>query len=61
MDIKIKQVWKFNSLDSVITDDVMCNTEIQWCIRIVKDAFQVLSKVLSDKKMSIEIKKRTVM
>lgn len=58
MDIK---VWKFNSLDSVITDDVMCNTEIQWCIRIVKDAFQVLSKVLSDKKMSIEIKKRTVM
>lgn len=51
VDIQIKQVWEVNYLDSAVTWQ-KCETEIQRCIAIMKDAFKELSEVLRYKKMS---------
>ena len=59
-DIKIKQVKKFNYLGSMLTEDGKCDTEIQRRIGIAKDAFQKLSKVLTNRKMTIKTKKRVL-
>ena len=59
-DIKIKQVKKFSYLGSMLTEDGKCDTEIQRRIGIAKDAFQKLSRVLTNRKMTIKTKKRVL-
>ena len=59
-DIKIKQVKKFSYLGSMLTKDGKCDTEIQRRIGIAKDAFQKLSKVLTNRKMTIKTRKRVL-
>ena len=59
-DIKIKQVKKFRYLRSMLTKDGKCDTKIQRRIGIAKDAFQKLSKVLTNRKMKIKTRKRVL-
>ena len=59
-DIKIKQVKKFSYLGCMLTEDENCDTEIQRCIGRAKDAFQKLSKVLTNRKMIIKTRKRVL-
>ena len=44
----------------MLTEDGKCDTEIQRRIGIAKDAFQKLSKVLTNRKMTIKTKKRVL-
>ena len=59
-DTKIKQVQKFKYLGSVLTEDGKCDAEIKRRIGLAKDAFQKLSKVLRDRKVSRTTKKRVL-
>ena len=54
----IKQVKSFNYLGSMITEDGKCDSEIKKRIFMSRQAFQKLAKLLKDRKMSIETKKR---
>lgn len=51
MNVEIKQVEKIHYLGSVITEDGKCDTQIWMCRRITKNAFQKLTKVLSDQRI----------
>ena len=59
-DIKIKQVKMLSFLGNMLTEDGKCDTEIQRRIGIAKDAFQKLSKVLTNRKMTIKTRKRVL-
>ena len=59
-DIKIKQVKKFSYLGSMLTEDGNCDTEIQRRFGIAKGAFQKLSKVLTNRTMTIKTRKRVL-
>ena len=59
-EFEIKQVGKYNYLGSIITEDGTCDTEIRRRIGIAKEAFQKLSDILCDRKLSMETKKRVL-
>lgn len=61
-DVKTKPVQKFNYLGILSTDDGKCNTGIWKHIRIAKDVFYNLNKMLSNRKMLLgtKIRRQTI-
>ncbi|MGX9987587.1 reverse transcriptase domain-containing protein [Soonwooa purpurea] len=57
---RIKQVQKFKYLGSVLTEDGKCDAEIKTRIGLARNAFQKLSKILKDRKVSRTTKKRVL-
>lgn len=56
-DVKRKQIHRFNYLGCFISDDKRCSTVIRSRVRIGKDTFQKIIKVLKDMKNLLETKK----
>ena len=55
---EIMQVEIFFYLDSLITENDICDNEIKRRIELAKDAFQKSENILLNRKLSMEIKKR---
>lgn len=56
-DAKVNQVHKFKYLANVLTGDEKCDTMIVTLIEMANDAFQILSTVFFDSKISLDTKK----
>lgn len=57
---KIKQYKNFKYLGSVLTEHVMCDSEIERRIRVVKGTFQKFSKVKRNRIILLETRKRVL-
>lgn len=52
------EVQKFDYLGSTITEDGRCESEMKWRIGIVKNAFQKMKNLLTNRHVSIRIRVR---